>query len=84
MHGGVSDPSICAFIHRVAFEDVSGHRVLMKSGLGNRGRLAFGSTHVGCLEFPHETGLIRRFEGNVGNPLQTKHGNQPSCRDQEG
>ena len=28
MHGGVSDPSICAFIHRVAFEEVSGHRVL--------------------------------------------------------
>ena len=22
-------------------------------------------------EFPHETGLIRRFTGNVGNPLQT-------------
>ena len=34
-------------------------------------------------EFPHETGLIRRFAGNVGNPLQTKHGNRPSCRDQE-
>ena len=35
-------------------------------------------------EFPHETGLIRRFAGNVGNPLQTKHGNRPFCRDQEG
>ena len=35
-------------------------------------------------EFPHETGLIRRFTGNVGNPLQTKHGSRPSCRDQEG
>ena len=35
-------------------------------------------------EFPHETGLIRRFAGNVGNPLQTKHGNGPFCRDQEG
>ena len=34
-------------------------------------------------EFPHEAGLIRRFAGNVGNPLQTKHGNRPSCRDQE-
>ena len=33
MHGGVSDPSFCVFIHRVAFEEVSGHRVLMKSGL---------------------------------------------------
>ena len=28
--------------------------------------------------------LIRRFAGNVGNPLQTKHGNRPFCRDQEG
>ena len=35
-------------------------------------------------EFPHETGLIQRFAGNVGNPLQTKHGNRPFCRDQEG
>ena len=31
MHGGVSDPSFCVFIHRVAFEEVSGHRVLMKA-----------------------------------------------------
>ena len=34
-------------------------------------------------EFPHETGLIRRFAGNVGTPLQTKHGSRPSCRNQE-
>ena len=72
MHGGVSDPLICAFIHRVAFEEVSGHRVLMKSGLGNRGRSAFGSTHVGCLEFPHETGLILRCATKVMKPFQTK------------
>ena len=31
MHGGVSAPSCCAFIHRVAFKEVSGHRVLFKS-----------------------------------------------------
>ena len=37
MHGGVSSPSCCAFTHRVAFEEVSGHRVLLKSGPGNRG-----------------------------------------------
>ena len=60
MHGGVSDPSFCVFIHRVAFEEVSWHRVLMKSGLGNRDRSAFGTTHVASLEFPHETGLILR------------------------
>ena len=28
---GVSAPSYCDFIHRVAFEEVSGHRVLIKS-----------------------------------------------------
>ena len=84
MHGGVSDPSICAFIHRVAFEEVSGHRVLMKSGLGNRGRSAFGSTHVGCLEFPHETGLILRCAAKVMKLFQTKQRNRPSCGDQEG
>ena len=83
MHGGVSDPSICAFIHRVAFEEVSGHRVLMKSGLGNRGRSAFGSTHVGCLEFPHETGLILRCAAKVMKLFQTKQRNRPSCGDQE-
>ena len=35
-------------------------------------------------EFPHETGLILRFAGKVGNPLQTKHGSRPSFCDQEG
>ena len=31
MHGDVSAPSCCAFTHRFAFEEVSGHRVLIKS-----------------------------------------------------
>ena len=84
MHGGVSDPSFCVFIHRIAFEEVSGHRVLMKSELGNQGRSAFGTTHVAGLEFPHETGLILRCAGKAGNPFQAKQGNQLSCRDQEG
>ena len=84
MHGGVSDPSFCVFIHRVAFEEVSGHRVLMKSGLGNRGRSAFGTTHVASLEFPHETGLILRCAAKVMKPFQTKQRNRPSCGDQEG
>ena len=30
------------------------------------------------------TVLILRCAGKVGNPLQTKQGNRPSCRDQEG
>ena len=37
-----------------------------------------------CLEFPCETGLILKCAGKVGNPFQTKQGNRPSCRDQEG
>ena len=45
----------------------------MKSGLGNRGRLAFGTTHVASLEFPHETGHILRCAAKVMKPLQTKH-----------
>ena len=36
------------------------------------------------LEFPRETGLILRFAGKVGNPLQTKKGNRPTGHDQEG
>ena len=36
------------------------------------------------LEFPQETGLILRFAGKVGKPLQTKHGNRPTGRDQKG
>ena len=67
----------------VAFEEVSGHRVLMKSGLGNRGRSAFGTTHVGCLEFPHETGLILKCAAKVMKLFQTKQRNRPSCGDQE-
>ena len=58
MHGDVSAPSCCAFPHSVAFEEVSGHRVLLKSGRGNRGRWACGTTHVARLEFPPETGII--------------------------
>ena len=84
MHGGVSAPSCCAFTHKVAFEEVSGPRVLLKSGPGNRGRSACGTTHVARLEFPRETGLILRCAGRAGNPFRTTQGNRLSCRDQEG
>ena len=75
MHGGVSDPTCYAFIHRVAFEEVSGHRVLIKSGPGNRGRSACGTTHVASLKFPRKTGLIVRCARKAVNPIQTKQGN---------
>ena len=84
MHGGVSAPSSGTFTHRVAFEEVSGHRVLIQSGLGNRGRSACGTTHGARLEFPREAGLILRCAGKARNPFQTTQGNRLSCRDQEG
>ena len=84
MHGDVSTPSCCAFIHRFAFEEVPWHRVLIKSGPGNRGRSACGTTHLARLEFPRETGLILRCAGKAGNPFRTTQGNRLSCRDQEG
>ena len=40
-----SAPSCCAFIHRVAFKEVSGHRVLINSGAGNRGLSERGTIH---------------------------------------
>ena len=83
-HGGVSAPSNGNFTHRVAFEEVSGHRVLIQSGLGNRGRSACGTTHGARLEFPREAGLILRCAGKAGNPFQNTQGNRLSCRDEEG
>ena len=84
MHGGVSAPSCCAFIHRVAFEEVSGHRVLINSGPEN-GVFPHVATPTRLrLQFPRETGLILRCAGKVGNPFQTKQGIRPSCCDQEG
>ena len=84
MHGGVSAPSCCAFTHRVAFEEVSGHRVLIKSGPENRCRSARGTSYMASLEFPPETGLILRCTRKAGIPFQRKQGNRLSCRDQEG
>ena len=82
--GGVSAPSSGTFTHRVAFKEVFGHRVLIQSGLGNRGRSACGTTLGARLEFPQEAGLILTCAGKAGNPFQTTQGNRLSCRDQEG
>ena len=60
------------------------HRVLLKSGPGNRGRSACGTTHVAHFKCPRETGLLLRCAGKAGNPFQTTQGNRLSCRDQEG
>ena len=39
------------------------HRVLLKSGQGNRAHSACGTTHVARFEFPRETGLLLRCDG---------------------
>ena len=36
------------------------------------------------LEFLREISLILRCAGKIGNSFQTKRGNRPSCRDQDG
>ena len=77
-------PSFSAFIHRDASEEVSGHRVLINSGPEN-GVFPHVATPTRLrLQFPRETGLILRCAGKVGNPFQTKQGNQNTCRDQKG
>ena len=67
MHDGDSAPSCCAFTHWVAFEEVSGPRVLFKSGQGNRGLSACGTTHGASLKFPSEAGYILRYAGRPGS-----------------
>ena len=84
MHEGVSAPLCCAFIHRVAFEEVSRHQVLMKSVPGNHSLLACGTTRELRLEFPCETGLILMCAGKIGNPFHKKQENRHSCCNWEG
>ena len=48
------------------------------------GVLECGTTHEANLEFLPETSLILRCDGKVSIPFQTKLGNRPSCRDQDG
>ena len=45
MHWAVSAPTCCDFTYRVTFEEVSGHRVLIKSRPGNQGLSECGTTH---------------------------------------
>ena len=58
IHGHVIAPSCCEFIHSVAFEEVSGHGVLVKRGPGNRGPSECGTTHeatsrISSCDWPH-------------------------------
>ena len=84
MHRGVTAPSCCALIHRIAFELGSAIGFLSRAdqGIGVFWHAA-PPTRL-CLEFPRETGLILMCARKVGNAFQTKQGNRTSCRYQEG
>ena len=77
---GGSLPLRVDFIHRVEFEEVSGHWVLIERGLDIGVLRNVEPPMRPSLEFRRETGLIRK----VGKPFQTKQGSRPSCPEQEG
>ena len=68
----------CQVCTQLQGKEVSEYRVHFKSGPGNRGRSARGTSHMASLEFPPETGLILRCAGKAGNPFQRKQGTQKS------
>ena len=80
----VSDPSCCDLILGVPFELVQGHQALSRvdGEIGVFGIVA-QPTRV-PVEFQCETGLLLRWDRNVGIPFKTKQGNRPSSRDEEG
>ena len=68
----------------MTFESLQGNEALSRVD-GDIGVFSNGGPTPGIpLEFPGETGLLLSWDGNVGIPLQTKHGNESSSRDEEG
>ena len=74
MHGVVSAPSCCAFTHRVAFEEGSGPRVLLKSGPGNRGRSAVEPPTWLVSNFPVRPASSSGAPGRPGTPSEPRRG----------
>ena len=68
----------------VPFESVQGYQALSRvDGEISAFGIVARPTRV-PVEFQCETGLLLRGNGNVGIPFQTKPGNRPSSRDEEG
>ena len=68
----------------MTFESLQGNEALSRVD-GDIGVFSNGGPTPGIpLEFQGETGLLLIWDGNVGIPLQTKHGNELSSRDEEG
>ena len=68
----------------IPFESVQGRQALSRvdGEIGDFGIMAL-PTRV-PVEFQCETGLLLRCDGNVGIPFQTKQGNRPSSRVEQG
>ena len=74
MHGGGSAPSCCAFTHRVAFEEESGHGSLSRAG-----RAIGGVRHVALPMWLVSNFLVRPVSscgapGRPGNPSRPRWG----------
>ena len=59
---------------RTGESGVSVPRVLFKSGQGNWGLSACGTTHGASLKFPSEAGFILRCAGKAGDPSRQRRG----------
>ena len=81
---GESLPLRVDFIHRVEFEEVSGHQLPIKRDPEIGVLRNVEAPTKPRLESRRETGLILRCDWKIGNPFHTKQGSRPSCRDQEG
>ena len=75
---GFQSPFVLNLHPLVAFEEVSGNRIPIKSRLGNRGLSSCGTTHEALSQIPSSDRPVK-----VGSHFQTNQGNRPSCRDKE-
>ena len=81
---GVSAPSCCDSVFVVPLELVQGHQALSRVD-GEIGVFGIVTQPMRVpAEFYCETGLLLKCDRNVGIPFQTKQGNRPSSRDEEG
>ena len=77
-------PSCHELILGVTFESLQGNEALSRLD-GDIGVFSNNGMTPGVpLQFQGETGLPLTCDGSIGIPLQTKQGNGPSFRDEEG
>ena len=82
---GVSQlPSCFEVILEVTVDSVQGNQALSRLDRDIRVFSNCGTMPGVPLEFQGETDLILRCDRNVRTPFQTKQGNGPSSRDEEG